>query len=196
MVGSGLAGVKSPWHSGTAGPPHPSTGTNRSSRSTARQSSSAGRSVCRLSASGAPWPLLCAISAGLICSGSRALAGSPSGFLVAPGQPCAHQKHATGGGRPEIFASGDCGLVETGVHPRVWAVRAAIPLARNLEAGQNQPLRPWTPQRKALQLMGGSKVATCCLGLWGSLMLGPHPLLWRWKHRIDRRFMQRFRPLP
>ena len=141
---------------------------------------------------------LTAISAGLICSGSRA-----PGWLAASGLPCCSRS-----GRvltnntlqviehPEIFASGDCGLIDTDRRPPsgVWAVRAAIPLARNLEAAcQNQPLRPWTPQRKALQLLGGVQGGRLTAwALWGSLMLGPHPLLWRWKQRIDRRFMQRF----
>ena len=30
--------------------------------------------------------------------------------------------------------------------------------------------------------------------IWGSIQLGPHPLLWRWKQSIDRRFMQRLQP--
>ena len=141
---------------------------------------------------------LTTISAGLICSGSRA-----PDWLAASGLPCCQ-----GSGRvltnnqlqviehPNIFASGDCGLIDTDRRPPsgVWAVRAAIPLARNLEAAcQNQPLRPWTPQRKALQLLGGVQGGRLTAwALWGSLMLGPHPLLWRWKQRIDRRFMQRF----
>ena len=44
----------------------------------------------------------------------------------------------------------------------------------------------------ALQLLGDFKVAALPPGLFGVHSLGPHPLLWRWKQRIDRRFMQRF----
>ena len=38
--------------------------------------------------------------------------------------------------QPQIFASGDCALIDNCPRPPsgVWAVRAAIPLARNLEA--------------------------------------------------------------
>ena len=141
---------------------------------------------------------LATISAGLICSGSCA----PS-WLAASGLPCCAKS-----GRvltnnqlqviehPKIFASGDCGVIDTDRRPPsgVWAVRAAIPLAQNLEAAcKNQPLRPWAPQRKALQLLGGFQGGRLTAwAFWGSLMLGPHPLLWRWKQRIDRRFMDRF----
>ena len=71
---------------------------------------------------------------------------------------------------------------------------AAIPLTRNLKAAcQNQPLRTWTPQRQALQILGGFQAGqTTGWAFWGPMELGPHPLLWRWKQRIDRRFMQRF----
>ncbi|WP_115009964.1 selenide, water dikinase SelD [Synechococcus sp. N5] len=143
---------------------------------------------------------LATISAGLICSGTRA-----PGWLAASGLHCCPQS-----GRvltnnqlqviehPNIFASGDCGLIGTDRRPPsgVWAVRAAIPLGRNLKAAcQNQPLRRWTPQRKALQLLGGFQAGRpTAWALWGSIVLGPHPLLWHWKQRIDRRFMQHFRP--
>ena len=50
------------------------------------------------------------------------------------------------------------------------------------------------PSDRRCSYWGDSKVAaSTAWALWGSLMLvGPHPLLWRWKQRIDRRFMQRF----
>ena len=140
------------------------------------------------------------ISAGLICSGSSA-----PGWLTASGLPCCPQSGRVHTNRqlqaikhPMIFASGDCGLIETDPRPPsgVWAVRAAIPLARNLKAAcQKKHLRSWTPQRQALQLMGGFQAARpTAWAIWGSILLGPHPLFWLWKQRIDRRFMQRLRP--
>ena len=139
-------------------------------------------------------------SGGLICSGSRA-----PGWLAASGLSCCAKTgrvltnnklqaidHST------IFASGDCALVNTDPRPPsgVWAVRAAIPLAHNLEAAcQNKPLRSWTPQREALQLLGGFQAnRPTAWAFWGSIQVGPHPLLWRWKQRIDRRFMKPFQP--
>ena len=144
---------------------------------------------------------LATISAGLICNGSRAPA-----WLAASGLPCCPQSGRVRTNNnlqvidhPTIFASGDCAVIDTCPRPPsgVWAVRAAIPLTRNLEAAcQNQPLRPWTPQRQALQLLGGFQAGhPTGWALWGSIQLGPHPLLWRWKKQIDRRFMRHFQAL-
>ena len=104
-------------------------------------------------------------------------------------------------GHPRLFASGDCGVIETEPRPAsgVWAVRAAPVLAANLErAIAGQPLRRWQPQRRALQLLGdgGFNGKPRATALWGPLALGPSHWLWRWKDWIDRRFMQRFSDLP
>ena len=140
-----------------------------------------------------------AISAGIICSGSRA----PT-WLAASGLPCCPQSGRVRTNNelrviehPEIFASGDCALIDTYPRPPsgVWAVKAAIPLAQNLKAAceGRQVVRQWRPQRRALQLLGGfRKGRPTAWILWGSITLGPHPQLWRWKQSIDRRFMQRF----
>lgn len=100
-------------------------------------------------------------------------------------------------GHPLVFASGDCAVIRSSPRPPsgVWAVRAARPLARNLEASsQGKPLQRWRPQRRALQLLGGAdrNGQPTAWALWGHWLVGPHPLLWRWKQRIDRRFMERF----
>ena len=140
------------------------------------------------------------LQAGLICSGSRA-----PGWLASSGLPCCPESDRVRTNNqlqviehPEIFASGDCALIDSDPRPPsgVWAVRAAIPLAHNLQAAcKGQPLQPWTPQRKALQLLGGFQAGRpTAWALWGSILLGPHPLLWRWKQRIDLCFMQRFQP--
>ncbi|KZR90613.1 selenide, water dikinase SelD [Synechococcus sp. MIT S9508] len=99
---------------------------------------------------------------------------------------------------PGLFAAGDCGVI--GAHPRpasgVWAVQAAAILARNLEAiCRQQPLRPWRPQHRALQLVGGfnSAMQPTAWAVWGPLQIGPHRLLWSLKERIDRRFMRLFK---
>ena len=96
-------------------------------------------------------------------------------------------------GHPSLFASGDCAVISTA--PRaasgVWAVRAGRPLAANLEAAcQGRPLRPWRPQRQALQLIGTYQ--NSAWARWGAWQLGPSPLLWRLKRRIDRTFMDGF----
>ena len=100
-------------------------------------------------------------------------------------------------GQPRIFASGDCGVIRGAERPAsgVWAVRAAPVLAANLLRGlRNQPLRRWHPQARALQLLGDGGALSGqpqAIALWGPWALGPSRWLWRWKDRIDRRFMAR-----
>ena len=106
-------------------------------------------------------------------------------------------------GWPQLFACGDCGLIATDPRPPsgVWAVRAAPLLAENLRRSLAAPeprLCRWRPQRWALQLLGdgggGPQRPGRAIALYGPLALGPSRWLWRWKQRIDRRFMQGFRP--
>ena len=97
-------------------------------------------------------------------------------------------------GYPSLFASGDCAVISTAPRPAsgVWAVRAGRPLATNLEAAcRGRPLRPWQPQRQALQLIGSHQDAAWAR--WGDWRLGPSSLLWMLKQRIDRTFMAGFR---
>ena len=140
------------------------------------------------------------ISTGIICSGSRA----PT-WLADSGLPCCPQSGRVRTNNqlrviehPEIFASGDCALIDTYPRPPsgVWAVKAANTLARNLKAAcEGQVVRRWRPQRRAIQLVGGFRQGRpTAWVLWGSITLGPHPQLWRWKQRIDRRFIQRLQP--
>lgn len=101
--------------------------------------------------------------------------------------------------QPRLFASGDCGVIASRPRPAsgVWAVRCAQTLAHNLTAVvAGRQLRPWRPQRWALQLLGdGSNTKPQAVAFWGPWALGPSPLLWRWKQTVDRRFMARFSEL-
>ena len=101
--------------------------------------------------------------------------------------------------QPRLFASGDCGVIASRPRPAsgVWAVRCAQTLAHNLTAVvAGRRLRPWRPQRWALQLLGaGSNARPQAVAFWGPWALGPSPLLWRWKQTVDRRFMARFSEL-
>ena len=130
----------------------------------------------------------------LLCTGSRgpawlATAGlplDPDGRIRT--DPCLRVE-----GHPSLFASGDCAVISTAPRPAsgVWAVRASRPLATNLEAAcRGRPLRPWRPQREALQLIGTHQDSAWAR--WGPWRLGPSPLLWDLKQRIDRSFMAGF----
>ena len=101
-------------------------------------------------------------------------------------------------GHRNIFASGDCAVIDK--HPRppsgVWAVRAALVLARNLQAAScKRPLQKWNPQRRALQLVGHPSSAKqgSAWALWGNLCIGPYPWIWQWKQRLDRHFIAMFK---
>ena len=96
----------------------------------------------------------------------------------------------------DVFAAGDVACLDGQERPKagVYAVRAGPVLVRNLRAallgGQQRRFRP---QRQFLTLMGvgdGTAVAAKWRFAWRSR------LMWRWKDRIDRAFMRRFRELP
>ncbi|HEY9640909.1 MAG TPA: selenide, water dikinase SelD [Coleofasciculaceae cyanobacterium] len=94
---------------------------------------------------------------------------------------------------PQVFAAGDIATLVN--HPRpkagVFAVRQGKPLVNNLRRTLlHQPLQPFTPQKEFLSLIGtgdGQAIAS-----WGRWHAGPYPLIWQWKDRIDRQFMQKF----
>ncbi|EPX85348.1 NADH dehydrogenase-like protein / Selenide,water dikinase [Salipiger mucosus DSM 16094] len=96
-----------------------------------------------------------------------------------------------------VFACGDCAHMADTPRPKagVYAVRQAPVLLDNLRArlaGTND-LRSYKPQRDYLKLISlGERSA---LGNRFGLALSG-PLMWRWKDRIDRRFMDRFHELP
>ena len=93
---------------------------------------------------------------------------------------------------PRIFAAGDTAAIVG--HPLakagVFAVRQARPLANNLRriiAGK--PLLHYHPQRRWLALIStGNQEAVAS---YGAIGFGG-AWVWRWKDRIDRRFMRQF----
>ncbi len=95
-----------------------------------------------------------------------------------------------------LFAAGDCAaLDEDPWVPRagVYAVREGPILAANLRARyEGGRLRRYRPQRDFLALLNlGERRA---LGAKRGLAFAG-PWVWRWKDRIDRRFVERFRAL-
>lgn len=95
-----------------------------------------------------------------------------------------------------VFAAGDCAHMSAAPRPKagVFAVRAAPVLDHNLRAAlQGRPTRPYRPQSSYLKLVSlGPKDA---LAQKGPLSLAA-PLMWQWKDRIDRKFMEKLQDLP
>ncbi|WP_259956102.1 selenide, water dikinase SelD [Sulfitobacter mediterraneus] len=97
---------------------------------------------------------------------------------------------------PALFAVGDCAHMPFAPRPKagVYAVRAAPVLHHNLRAalgvGRRRRFKPQAHYLKLISLGGKSAMAE----KFGMSLSGP--LLWRWKDRIDRAFMEKFTNLP
>lgn len=95
-------------------------------------------------------------------------------------------------GHPGVFAAGDVAVQVANPRPRagVYAVRQAPVLARNLAAAAaGRALRSHRPQRRFLSLLSlGERSAVADRGLFRA----GGAWVWRWKDRIDRRFMAQF----
>ena len=90
---------------------------------------------------------------------------------------------------PEVFAAGDCATLRDAPHPKsgVYAVRHGAVLAQNLRGGQ---LRSYAPQRRSLALLScGARYAIAEWNGWSA----EGAWAWRWKDRIDRRWIASFR---
>jgi len=95
-----------------------------------------------------------------------------------------------------LFAVGDCANMTASPRPKagVFAVRAGPVLYDNLKASlTGGALRPFRPQKHYLKLisLGGKKALAERHGF--ALANGA---LWRWKDRIDRKFMEKMNDLP
>jgi selenide,water dikinase len=96
-------------------------------------------------------------------------------------------------GESRIFAVGDCATITDDPRPKagVFAVRQGPVLAENLRAAvTGRDLRPYRAQRAFLTLLmtgDGRAIAGR-----GRFLSAEGRLVWRWKDRIDRRFMAMF----
>ena len=134
-------------------------------------------------------------------STSRAAGAVPHGWLAQTALPL-HQGFIRVGADlgvvddDALFAVGDCAHMEATPRPKagVFAVRAAPVLHDNLRAalsgGARRAFKPQKHYLKLVSLGGKSAVAER-----NGLALGG-ALLWQWKDRIDRKFMDQLDDLP
>ncbi len=99
-------------------------------------------------------------------------------------------------GYQDLFAVGDCAYMTHAPRPKagVYAVRSGPVLFDNLRAMlSGSATRAYHPQKDYLKLISlGEKSALA--EKWGRTLSGP--LLWKWKNRIDTKFMRMFHELP
>lgn len=118
-----------------------------------------------------------------------------TGLALQDGYICVTPTLSTAG-HPHIFAVGDCAHMTHAPRPKagVYAVRQAPVLYANLKSslsGHKKRIK-YNPQKDYLKLISlGRKQAVA--DKWGLRFSGR--LLWQWKDRIDRRFMDQFRNL-
>ena len=103
-------------------------------------------------------------------------------------------QHLQSVSHPFVFAAGDCASMSGNPYPKsgVYAVRAGPPLATNLlRFLTKRSLTRYRPQKRALYLLStGEQYA---VGVWGAFTFEGE-WVWRWKDRIDRKFIRRFNP--
>ena len=99
-------------------------------------------------------------------------------------------------GRRDLFAVGDCAHLSHAPRPKagVYAVRSGPVLYHNLRAAlMGDPPRSYRPQGDYLKLVSlGEKAALA--EKYGLSFAAPW--VWRWKDRIDQKFMRMFHALP
>ena len=126
----------------------------------------------------------------------------PADWLRSSGLPCDERgfvlvdEYLRLEGSSNVFAAGDCAVQSAHPRPRagVFAVRQAPSLTHNLRATiENLPLRSYRPQRRFLSLL--SLGSTRAVADRGPLTASGN-WVWRWKDRIDRRFMEQFTEKP
>ncbi len=129
-------------------------------------------------------------------------AGQPAPWLRQTGLPLTPDGFIKVGaslrveGAEDIFAAGDVIAFGPRALPKsgVYSVRAGPVLAENIKRLlTGRPLKAYKPQRRAMYLLSaGTKTA---VGTRNGLVFSG-TWVWRWKSRIDRRFMARFAHLP
>jgi selenide,water dikinase len=115
-----------------------------------------------------------------------------SGLAVDEQGFIAVNRHLQSTSHPFVFAAGDCASMIDASVPKsgVYAVRAGPVLGENiLRLMTKRRMGSFRPQGRALYLLsaGGQDA----VGVWGPLVFDG-AWVWRWKDRIDRKFISRF----
>jgi len=115
-----------------------------------------------------------------------------SGFALGPTGAVRVDAALQSTSHPNVFAAGDCADLPTAAPKSgVYSVREAPALGHNLLAAlRGEPLRLYTPQRRALALLNCGD-GTALLS-WGRLSLRGRWVR-RWKHRLDVGFLESLR---
>ena len=133
--------------------------------------------------------LWCTAATGPEWPAAAGLATDERGFV-------ATDRHLRSVSHPHLFATGDIGTQRDTPSAKagVFAVRQAPVLFENLRRTLlGEPLERYVPQRDFLSLMAtGGRSAIASRGPF----VVEGEAVWRWKDRIDRRFMERFAVLP
>ena len=126
---------------------------------------------------------------------------TPQAWVAESGLPCRDgylevDEYLRSTADPWVYAAGDCAHVVHDPRPKagVYAVRAAPFLAHNLRADLvGTQRRAFRPQKDFLKLisLGAQRAVAEKAGI-----AAEGDALWRWKDRIDQRFMDQFRFLP
>jgi selenide,water dikinase len=115
-----------------------------------------------------------------------------AGFATDPGGYVLVEPSLRSVSHPRVFAAGDCATLAAAPHPKsgVYSVRHGAVLAENLmRAVRGQALTAYEPQQRSLVLLGcGGKYAIAARGGWSA----EGAWAWRWKDRIDRRWVRSF----
>ena len=118
---------------------------------------------------------------------ASSLACDPAGFIRV-------DEYLRSISHPAIFAAGDCAsFVPALPKAGVFAVRMGPALAHNLRAYLlGRPMKPYRPQRRTLVLLGTG--GAHAVAAWGPFAW-QGKWVWRWKKRIDQRFLKQYNSL-
>ena len=97
----------------------------------------------------------------------------------------------------DIYAVGDCSFVggNKSKSSGILAVKASKILYKNIVREiKNKKLKSWSPQKFGLQLVNLSNhnYSPKTFAVYGKIILGPSPIFWKLKNKIDIQFLRKF----